>query len=100
MNDDQFFDRLREPAAALRYEPDDAATYGRLSARIADQLENRFDVMMYLAAWFRPVSALLIVAIIVCASIMTWNQSSAVDTIESVARVQMQEEELYSGFLQ
>jgi hypothetical protein len=57
MSDDRFFERLRDDARALRYEPDDAAMT-RLSARIRGRVSAP-TVTQFLAGWFRPLAATL-----------------------------------------
>jgi negative regulator of sigma E activity len=60
MTDEKFFERLREDAAALRYEPDDLMRVriaARVRARIAAQPAP--SVSQVLAAWFRPLAASL-----------------------------------------
>jgi hypothetical protein len=66
MSDDNFFERLRSDAGALRHEPDEN-TLARIRARIREQVE-RPTVMQILAAWFRPLAATL-TAIAIAAAI-------------------------------
>ena len=54
MSDDPFFDRLRDDARALCYEPN--AT--RLAARIRERIAQP-TVAQLLASWFRPLAATL-----------------------------------------
>ena len=70
MTDEQFFERLRLDAAALRHEPD-AFTLTRIRARIRERLREpnaRPTVAQLLANWFRPL-ALTLTAIAVAAAI-------------------------------
>ena len=55
MSDDEFFNRLRDDARALRYEPNAA----RLTARIRERIAAPPTVAQLLAAWFRPLAATL-----------------------------------------
>jgi hypothetical protein len=60
MNDDEFFERLRDDAQRLRYEPDDVMLT-RLSARVRERVAAQPTVAHFLARWFRPVAASLAV---------------------------------------
>lgn len=81
MSDDRFFDRLRNDAGALRYEPDDVAM-ARLAARIRARAAAPPTVAQLLAAWFRPL-AMTLSAVALAASIgIAWVQS---DDTESLA---------------
>ena len=66
MNEEQFFERLRGDAAALRHEPDEFAL-ARIRARIHEHLVPRATVAQLLAAWFRPLAATLTVIAIAAA---------------------------------
>ena len=66
MNDDNFLERLRGDARALRYEPGDAA-FVRLQARVRERLTAAPTVTQFLAAWFRPLAASLAALSIVAA---------------------------------
>lgn len=66
MTDEQFFERLRGDAAALRYEPAEASLT-RIRARIREAIE-RPTVAQLLAMWFRPLAATL-TAVAVAAAI-------------------------------
>ncbi|HET7437426.1 MAG TPA: hypothetical protein VFN10_22165 [Thermoanaerobaculia bacterium] len=58
MSEDRFFERLRNDAAPLRYEPEPFAMT-RLSARIRERIETPPTIAGLLAAWFRPLGAAL-----------------------------------------
>ena len=58
MNDDRFFERLRDDAARLHYEPDDIALT-RLTARVRARIAAQPTVESFLARWFRPLAASL-----------------------------------------
>jgi hypothetical protein len=60
MSDDEFFERLRDDAQRLRYEPDDVMLT-RLSARVRERVAAQPTVAHFLARWFRPVAAALAV---------------------------------------
>jgi hypothetical protein len=66
MSDDNFFERLRTDAGALRHQPDEN-TLARIRTRIREQVE-RPTVMQILATWFRPLAATL-TAIAIAAAI-------------------------------
>jgi len=74
MTDEQFFERLRNDAASLRYEPGSFAL-ARIRARIREQIEQRPTVVQLLARWFRPLTAAL-TAIAIAAAIAV----AAIDT--------------------
>lgn len=58
MSEDRFFERLREDARPLRFEPDDFMTT-RISARIRERLQAPATASQVLARWFRPLAASL-----------------------------------------
>ena len=65
-DDDRFFERLREDAKQLRYEPD-AFVSTRIAARVRERIAApQPSVSLFLARWLRPlaasVSALALVA--------------------------------------
>jgi len=55
MNDDRFFERLRDDARGLRYEADDFALT-RLTARVRERVAAEPTVESFLARWFRPLA--------------------------------------------
>jgi hypothetical protein len=59
MSNDRFFDRVRHEARRLRYEPEDAALWTRLAARIRERIQLQPSVSQLLAGWFRPIAASL-----------------------------------------
>ena len=66
MTDEQFFERLRRDASALRHEPD-AFALTRIRARIRERIA-RPTVAQLLANWFRPL-AVTLTAIAIAAAI-------------------------------
>ena len=82
MTDEEFFDRLRSDAAALRYEPDPFAL-ARVRAMVRERI-LRPTVTQLLAAWFRPLAATLtaiaLAAAIGIASIDTSDNTSLGDS--------------------
>lgn len=66
MTDEEFFERLRRDASALRHEPD-AFTLTRIRARIRERIA-RPTVAQLLANWFRPL-AVTLAAIAIAAAI-------------------------------
>lgn len=54
-DDDNFFDRLRDDARPLRYEPN----VTRISARVRERIAAQPTVAQLLASWFRPLAATL-----------------------------------------
>jgi hypothetical protein len=58
MSDDRFFDRLRDDARPLRFEPDGFMTM-RVAARIRERIQTPATASQVLARWFRPLAASL-----------------------------------------
>lgn len=58
MSEDRFFDRLREDARPLRFEPDGFMTT-RVAARIHERIQPPATASQVLARWFRPLAASL-----------------------------------------
>src|SRR6476659_4983314 len=58
MSEDRFFERLREDARPLRFEPDGFMTT-RITARIRERLQTPATASQVLARWFRPMAASL-----------------------------------------
>lgn len=57
MSEDGFFERLRQDARTLRFEPDEVMTT-RVSARIRERLAAPVPTAtQFLARWFRPLTA-------------------------------------------
>jgi len=64
MSDDEFFERLRDDAQRLRYQPDDVML-SRLSARLRERVTAPPTAAHFLARWFRPIAASLAVLAVV-----------------------------------
>ena len=76
MNEDQFFDRLREDARQLQYEPDALVTT-RIAARVRERVNATPTVSLFLARWLRPIAASLsALALAACVSVAWIEQSS------------------------
>lgn len=69
MTDETFFERLRQDADALQYEPDEV-TRTRIAARVRARIAAlpAPTVAQMLASWFRPLAASL-AALVLAASI-------------------------------
>ena len=83
MSDDRFFERLREDAAGLRYEPQDSAIWARLSAHVRDRIARvaqPVTVAQLLTYWFRPMVTTLAAVALAATLGMQWFDSSH-DTI-------------------
>ena len=77
-NDDKFFDRLRNDARSLRYEPDDvmrARLAARIRARVA--VTSQPGVVQLLARWFRPLAASLAALALAAPLSVVWIESSS-----------------------
>ena len=70
MSDDEFFERLRADARALRRQPDER-TLERIRMRIHERIAPRPTVVELLAAWFRPLAATAIAVAIAAGIGMT-----------------------------
>lgn len=84
MNDDQFFDRLRDDARQLRYEPDDIVMT-RLAARIRQRIAQQPTVAQLLRRWFRPVAASLSALAIVATVGIIYLERGSEPTIDSIS---------------
>jgi len=86
MTDDKFFERLRQDAAPLRYQPDDVAVT-RLQARVRERIAAQASVAQLLAGWFRPI-ATSIAALAIAAAVGTaWMQQADQTTLTAPATV-------------
>jgi hypothetical protein len=74
MNDDRFFERLRDDAQQLRYEPDELMLT-RLSARVRARLTAPPTVESFLARWFRPLAASLAALALAATLGVQWYES-------------------------
>ena len=71
-DNDKFFERLREDAKHLRYEPADGAAWTRLAARVSERVHAQPTVSQFLARWLRPIGA-SVAALALAATIgVTW----------------------------
>lgn len=73
MTDDKFFERLRDDATPLRYEPDDVALT-RLSARVRERVAAAAapTAAQLLARWFRPLAVSLAALSLIAALSVGW----------------------------
>jgi len=79
MNDDRFFERLRDDAGPLRYEPDDVALT-RIAARVRERIAAQPSVESFLARWFRPL-AMSLTALALAATLgVQWYERSQQQT--------------------
>ena len=88
MNDDPFFERLRDDAAALRPKPDEFVL-ARIRARIHERIAPRPTVAQLLAAWFRPLAATLTVIAIAAAIGLTTVDTNEVPFGDQRAELEM-----------
>ncbi|MEO6259622.1 MAG: hypothetical protein ABIP63_04700 [Thermoanaerobaculia bacterium] len=88
MSDDSYLERLRGDAAGLRYEPEDPATWTRLSAQVRARIRNTPQALtasQLLANWFRPVvTSLAAVALVAALGIQWFENSHDPVSVESV----------------
>ena len=86
MTSDKFYERLREDAARLRYEPKDAFLWTRLSARIRERIHRPADVSQMLARWFRPIAASFLLLAVGAAVTVSWvERAQSTYAVESIA---------------
>ena len=86
MTEDKFLERLRNDAARLRYEPNDAFVWTRLSARIREGIRRPADVSQMLARWFRPIAASFLLLAVGAAVTVSWvERAQSTYAVESMA---------------
>jgi hypothetical protein len=87
MTEERFFERLREEARGLRYEPDDFVL-ARLNARVRERLIAPPSIAELLTAWFRPIAASLTAIALAATLGVTLIESAAGEsatTIEAIS---------------
>jgi uncharacterized protein with von Willebrand factor type A (vWA) domain len=85
MTENDFLERLREDARALRHEPDDVALT-RLRARVRARIDAGASVAQLLASWFRPVTmSLAALSIVAALGTAWWQQSRDTVTVDTMA---------------
>jgi hypothetical protein len=87
MTENEFFERLRQDARPLRYQPDEF-----LSTRIAARVRERMaapTAAQFLARWFRPLGASMVAVAVAASLTLAWvDQTVPADpqpSIESLA---------------
>jgi len=86
MTEDKFFERLRDDAARLRYEPKDAFVWTRLSARIRETIRRPAEVSQMLARWFRPMAASFLLLAVGAGVTVSWvERAESTYAVESIA---------------
>jgi hypothetical protein len=86
MTDEKFFERLRDDAARLRYEPKDAFAWTRLAARIREGIRRPVDLPQMLARWFRPIAASFLLLAAGAAVTVSWvERAQSAYAVESIA---------------
>jgi hypothetical protein len=95
--DDKFFERLREDAQALRYQPADDVVWTRLAARINERVRPQPTVSSLLAGWFRPMAAsLAALAVIAALSVPFIEEPASVDAVVAAGQPPMDLGEMLS----
>lgn len=85
MNDETFFERLRNDARQLQHQPDDV-TVTRLSARIRARLAAQPTVAQLLAGWLRPLAAVAAAIALAATLSITWEtQNHDNPTVDQIA---------------
>jgi hypothetical protein len=92
-DNDNFFDRLRNDARELRYEPDEMMSI-RIGARVRERVisESQTGIAQILARWFRPVVASLATLALAATLGIQWAEqthdaSSSLDSMTSTQTV-------------
>ncbi len=83
MSDDRFFERLREGARPLRYEPDDFMVT-RITARVQERISVPTSVAGMLARWFRPLATSMAALALAASLGLAWMSRSAQTTARAV----------------
>jgi hypothetical protein len=88
MGDNRFFERLREDARPLRYEPDDFMIT-RITARVQGRISMQTSVAGMLARWFRPLATSMAALALAAGLGLAWMSHTAPQTtptaVESLA---------------
>lgn len=90
MSDDRFFERLREDAHGLRYEPDDFMLT-RITARVQERISAQSSVAGMLVRWFRPLATSMAALALAASLGIAWmshtaaQQASTTTAVESLA---------------
>jgi hypothetical protein len=79
MNDDLFFERLRDDAQSLRYDAD-GVMVTRLAARVRERVASQPTVAHFLARWFRPLAASLSVLALAATLGVQWYERTQQQT--------------------
>jgi hypothetical protein len=86
MTEDKFFERLRDDAGHLRYEPRDAFVWARLTARVREAIRRPADVSQMLARWFRPIAAAFLLLAVGAGVTVSWvERTQSTYAVESIA---------------
>ncbi len=89
MSDDRFFERLREDAQPLRYEPDDLMVT-RITARVRERISigTSTAVAKMLARWFRPLAASMAALALAASLGLIWVSHTTADTPQTATAVE------------
>lgn len=89
-DDEKFFERLRDDARQLQWQPPDEAMFTRIAARVRERIrEPEPSVAQLLARWFRPLAATL-AALALAASIgIATFDAPADETSDEVVEISM-----------
>lgn len=91
MTDDRFFERLRDDAEPLRFEPGDFMQ-ARIAARVRERIATQPGVAQLLARWFRPLGAALTAIALAATLSVAWAEQQAPDntaaTLDAVTSTQ------------
>lgn len=89
-DDEKFFERLRDDAQQLRYQPSDDAVWTRLAARIDARVRTPPTVSHLLAGWFPPVAAsLAALAVVAALSVNLIDEPASVDSVVAAGQPAM-----------
>lgn len=79
MDDDRFFERLRDDARQLRYDAGELML-SRLTARVRARVAAQPSVESFLARWFRPLAASLAALALAAILGVQWYESAQQQT--------------------
>lgn len=86
MSDDRFFEKLRDDARSLRFEPGDDAIWTRLPVIIRARVASRpATASQLLASWFRPIAASLTAIALAATLGLAWFERPRDTASDSIA---------------
>jgi hypothetical protein len=84
MNEERFFERLREDAQPLRFEPDQLMTT-RIASGVRGRVSAQPNVAGVLARWFRPLAASMAAVALASLLGMVWLDRASAPEVDALA---------------